>query len=91
MWRVPCGSIAISRNALKTCLMCKMPSRGAKWANLPVRLSFMGILKFIVTGSRRYKLSGAQFKREAGLICFNLASEVQHIWPNGTYGSTVII
>lgn len=32
---VPCVSLATSRTALKTCLMWKMLSRGAKWANLP--------------------------------------------------------
>lgn len=51
MWPVPCGGLATSRTALKTCLLWKMLSRGAKWSNLPTRLGFMGISKSIVTVS----------------------------------------
>ena len=53
MWPVPCGSLATSRTALKTRLMWKILSRGAKWANLPSQLSFMGILESIMTVSRK--------------------------------------
>ncbi len=42
MWPVPCGSLATSRTALKTRLMWKILSRGAKWANLTSQLSFYG-------------------------------------------------
>lgn len=42
MWPVPCGSPATSRTALKTRLMWKILSRGAKWANLPSQLSLHG-------------------------------------------------
>lgn len=42
MWPVPCGSHATSRTALKTCLMWKILSRGAKWDNLPSELRFYG-------------------------------------------------
>lgn len=53
MWPVPCGSLATSRTALKTRLMWKTLSRGAKWDNLPSELSFMGILESIMTVSRK--------------------------------------
>lgn len=51
MWPVSCGGLAARRTALKTCLVRKMLSRGAKWSNLPTRLGFMGIFKSIVTVS----------------------------------------
>lgn len=42
MWPVPCGNLATSSTALKSCLMWKTLSRGAKWANLPSELGFYG-------------------------------------------------